>query len=138
MLKDGIILGLASVSKEEAIKNIGLQMAEMNYVEKQYYEYMLERESKSTTFIGNNVAIPHGTLEGKAQVKRSGIVINQYPNGVDFGSGNTAYILIGIAGKNNEHVDIISNIADVIEDEEIVEMLAQTNDRDEIFNRFSI
>lgn len=113
-------------------------MAEMNYVEEKYYEYMIEREKTSTTYIGNSVAIPHGTLEGKAQVKSSGIVINQYPDGVDFGDGNIAYLLIGIAGKNNEHVDIISNIADVIEDETVVEELAKTNNRDDIFNKFNV
>ena len=57
-------------------------------------QYMIERENKSTTYIGNSVAIPHGTLEGKAQVIKTGIVINQYPNGVDFGNGNKAYFLI--------------------------------------------
>lgn len=113
-------------------------MAKMNYVEEKYYEYMLQREETSTTYIGNYVAIPHGTLEGKAQVKRSGIVINQYPDGVDFGDGNLAYLLVGIAGKNNEHVDIISNIADVIEDEEVVEMLGKTTDAEEIYKRFII
>jgi len=137
LIKDGIILGLPSISKEEAIKKIGMQMAEMGYVKDTYYEYMLERESKSTTFIGNNVAIPHGTLEGKASVLKTGIVINQYPEGVDFGDGNIAYLLIGIAGKNDEHVDIISNIADAIEEEETVELLSKTKDVEEIYSRFS-
>jgi PTS system mannitol-specific IIC component len=136
LVKSGIILGLSSLSKEEAIKKIGLQMADMGYVKDTYYEYMLEREVKSTTFIGNNVAIPHGTLEGKAEVLKTGIVINQYPEGVDFGNGNIAYLLIGIAGKNDEHVDIISNIADAIEEEETVELLSKTTDVDEIYNRF--
>ena len=88
---NGVILGLESVSKEQAIENIGEQMSKMGYVESGYYKYMIERENKSTTYIGNSVAIPHGTLEGKAQVIKTGIVINQYPNGVDFGNGNKAY-----------------------------------------------
>lgn len=134
----GIILGLDSISKTEAIKNIGEQMNKMGYVESGYEKYMLEREEKSTTYIGNYVAIPHGTLEGKSQVKKTGIVINQYPNGVDFGNGNTAYFLIGIAGKNNEHVDLISNIADIIEDEDRVKELAKITDVEKIFEVFSI
>ena len=105
---------------------------------KQNSEYMIERENKSTTYIGNSVAIPHGTLEGKAQVIKTGIVINQYPNGVDFGNGNKAYFLIGIAGKNNEHVDLIANIADIIEDEDRVLELAKVTDREEIFRVFSL
>lgn len=137
LVKSGIILGLPTISKDEAIKKIGLQMAKMGYVKNTYYEYMLEREIKSTTYIGNNVAIPHGTLEGKSQVLKTGIVINQYPEGVDFGDGNLAYLLIGIAGKNDEHVDIISNIADAIEEEEeTVKLLSKTTDVEEIFSRF--
>lgn len=135
---DGVSLSLDSVDKATAIKNIGSQMHLMGYVEDGYYTYMLEREEKSTTYIGNYVAIPHGTLEGKAKVKKAGIIINQYPNGVDFGNGNIAYFLIGIAGKNNEHVDLISNIADIIEDEDRVLELAKINDKEEIFRVFSL
>ncbi|MDN5303326.1 MAG: mannitol system or component [Fusobacteriaceae bacterium] len=112
-------------------------MAKLGYVGEEYYKYMLEREEKSTTYIGNNVAIPHGTLEGKAQVLKTGIVVNQYPEGIDF-DGEKAYLLIGIAGKNNEHVDIISNIADVIEDEDKVLELAKTKNIDDIYDVFSI
>lgn len=135
---DGVVLGLASVGKEQAIENMGNQMSRMGYVEEGYHKYMIERENKSTTYIGNYVAIPHGTLEGKAQVKKTGIVINQYPNGVDFGNGNIAYFLIGIAGKNNEHVDLIANIADIIEDEERVLELSKITNREEIFGVFSL
>lgn len=127
---------MTSIAKDEAIKLLGKQMAEMGYVEDAYYEFMLERERTSTTFIGNNVAIPHGTSEGKSKVKKSGIVIHQYPQGIDFGNGNIANLLIGIAGKNDEHVDIISNIADVIEEEEIVEKLFITEDREEVYKKF--
>lgn len=135
---DGVFLGLESVGKEKSIQNIGEQMSKMGYVEEGYYNYMIERENKSTTYIGNYVAIPHGTLEGKSKVKKTGIVINQYPNGVDFGDGNIAYFLIGIAGKNNEHVDLIANIADIIEDEERVIELSKIINREEIFRVFSI
>lgn len=135
---EGVFLELDSVEKEKSIEIIGEHMSRMGYVEEGYYNYMLERENKSTTYIGNYVAIPHGTLEGKAKVKKTGIVINQYPNGIDFGNGNIAYFLIGIAGKNNEHVDLIANIADIIEDEERVLELAKVKDREEIFRVFSI
>lgn len=131
-------MGLDSVDKNKSIESIGQQMSRMGYVEEGYYNYMLERENKSTTYIGNYVAIPHGTHEGKSKVKRPGIVINQYPNGVDFGNGNIAYFLIGIAGKDNEHVDLIANIADIIEDEDRVLELAKIQDREEIYKVFSL
>lgn len=135
---DGILLGLPTISKEEAIENIGKHLAELGYVEDGYFKYMLERELKSTTFIGNSVAIPHGTLEGKSEVKQAGIVIHQFADGVDFGNGNNAYFLIGIAGKNNEHVDLIANIADIIEDEDRILELSKIRDREEIYRIFSI
>ncbi|TDT66992.1 PTS system D-mannitol-specific IIA component (Fru family) /PTS system D-mannitol-specific IIB component (Fru family) /PTS system D-mannitol-specific IIC component (Fru family) [Hypnocyclicus thermotrophus] len=137
LVKEGITLGLPSISKIEAIKEIGIKMANMGYVAKDYYKYMLEREEKSSVYIGNGVAIPHGTLEGKAEVLKTGIVINQYPEGIDF-DGEKAYLLIGIAGKNNEHIDIISNIADIIEDEDKVVELGKTKNIDDIYNSFII
>ncbi len=135
LIKKGITLGLESVSKKRAIKNIGLEMAKLGYVAGDYYNCMLEREEKSTTYIGNNVAIPHGTLEGKSKVLKTGIVVNQYTDGIDFGD-EKAYILIGIAGKDNEHVDIIANIANIIANEETVMRLAKTKNIDDIYNLF--
>lgn len=110
-------------------------MAKLGYVAGDYYNYMIEREEKSTTYIGNNVAIPHGTLEGKSKVLKTGIVVNQYTDGIDFGD-EKAYILIGIAGKDNEHVDIIANIANIIANEETVMRLAKTKSIDDIYNLF--
>ena len=66
------------------------------------------------------------------------MVINASSTFVDFGNGNTAYFLIGIAGKNNEHVELIANIADIIEDEDRVKELSKVESKQEIFNVFSI
>ena len=71
--------------------------------------------------MGNFVAIPHGTDEAKSEVKESGIAIIQVPEGVDFGDGNIVKLIFGIAGKGNEHLDILSNIAIVVSEEENVE-----------------
>jgi PTS system mannitol-specific IIC component len=136
--KKNIYLGLKSVSKEDAIKAAGRALADAGYVKDGYLNAMLDRENKSTTFIGNGVAIPHGTAEAKGEVLKAGIVLMQYPQGVDFGDDNIAKLIIGIAGKNNEHIDIISNIADVIEDEEVVEELSQCSNIDEIHQKFMI
>ena len=82
---------------------------------------MLEREEMTSTFMGNFVAIPHGTDDAKKQVKKSGIAIIQVPDGVDFGDGNIVKLIFGIAGKGDEHLDILSNIAIVVSEEENVE-----------------
>ncbi len=136
--KKNIYLGLKSISKEEAIKAAGKALADAGYVKNGYLSAMLDRENKSTTFIGNGVAIPHGTAEAKGEVLKAGIVLMQYPDGVDFGDDNIAKLVIGIAGKNDEHIEIISKIADVIEDEDVVEELSVCGDIEVIYDKFSI
>lgn len=136
--KEGVLVNQKSISKDEAIKNVASHLQKLGYVGKDYGKYMLERELISTTYIGNYVAIPHGTVKGKQEVFKSGIVILQYPDGIDFGNGNIAYFLIGIAGKNDEHVEIISKIADVIEDEDEVLNLKNEKNSEIIYKAFNI
>ena len=135
--KENFVLNQESVPKEEALKNIADYMAKLGYVNEDYQKYILKREEESTTYIGNYVAIPHGTEEGKREILSTGIVVFQYPNGIDFGNGNIAYLLIGIAAKNDEHVDIISHIADIIEDEDEVLKLKDEKDIDKLYEIFS-
>ena len=85
MVKEGIKLGQKSVSKEEAIEAAGNLLYELDYVEKDYIEAMQERERTVSTYLGMGVAIPHGTGDAKNKVKKTGIVLVQYPDGVDFG-----------------------------------------------------
>lgn len=134
--KEGLLLNLPSVPKEEALRAVSKKLEDLGYVNKNYEKFIFEREKESTTYIGNYVAIPHGTLEGKSEILKSGITIFQYPNGIDFGNGNIAYFLIGIAGKNNEHIDIISHISDIIEDEDEVLLLKNEKDSTRLYERF--
>lgn len=135
--KKAIILNKKSVTKEEALKDVGSYMAELGYVKPNYTNYILEREKQSTTYLGNYVAIPHETVEGKQEIEKTGIVIFQYPEGIDFGNGNIAYFLIGIAAKSNEHIEIISHLSDVIEDEEEVLKLKEEKDIEKLYKIFS-
>lgn len=128
--KSDIFLGQESVSKEETIKAAGQKLVEKGAVDPSYIDYMLEREKVMTTYMGMGIAIPHGTNEAKSTIKESAVVFLQYPDGVDF-DGEKAYLIIGIAGKGDEHLEILSNIAIKIEDE-LVERLKAT-DREEDF-----
>lgn len=127
LLKSNILLNQASVTKEEAIRFAGELLFQSGYVEAEYIEGMLAREAKFTTFIGNGVAIPHGENEVKDKILASGIVVIQYPKGVDFGDGNIVKLVIGIAGKGNEHIQLLSNIAEAIEDEVLLERMTTTD-----------
>jgi len=127
-----VLLNLPSESKIEAIERVGNLLVENGYVEKEYIEGMKKREEDITTYIGNGVAIPHGVSEYVKYIKKSGIVIAQYPDGVDFGDGNRAYIVIGIAGKGDEHLNILSKIALTCQYEENVEKLKKAKTPQEI------
>lgn len=134
--ENNVVLGLESVSKEEAIKMAGKKLVENGYVSESYIDAMLEREKLMTTFMGMGVAIPHGVNEAKKDIKASGIVILQFPNGVEF-DGEKAYLIIGIAGVGDEHLEILSNIATVLDDE-LTERLKDTNSKIDLLEAFSI
>ncbi|MFW2489516.1 PTS sugar transporter subunit IIA [Clostridium chromiireducens] len=137
LVKEGIVLNVASESKDKAIERVGKLLIDGGYVKDNYIEGMKAREEEVTTYMGNGVAIPHGMNEYKKEILETGIVIAQYPNGVDFGEGNTAYIVIGIAGKGDEHMEILSQIALTIQYEENVEKLRNAKTPEEIMEIIS-
>ncbi len=135
LTEEGIKTGLASVDKETAIRAAGKLLCELGYVNEDYIDAMVEREKLVTTYMGMGVAIPHGTSNAKETVKKSGIVVMQYPDGVDFGD-EKANLVIGIAGVGDEHLEILANIAGSLEDEELLENLKKNADVDTIMKTF--
>ncbi|KEO84127.1 PTS sugar transporter subunit IIA [Tumebacillus flagellatus] len=133
---DKVKLGVNASNKEEAIRIAGQLLVDAGHVDAAYIEKMLEREAALSTFMGNGIAIPHGTNESKALVKSTGLSIVQIPNGVDFGDGNVANLLIGIAAAGNEHVEILTNIAMIISEDENVEQILKAQSADEIIEIF--
>ena len=127
LVKDGVRLNLPPVSKEEAIQAAGELLAELGYVDISYAEAMQEREKIVSTYMGMGVAIPHGTSQAKDTVKKTGIVVMQYPDGVDFGE-EKAQLVFGIAGIGDEHLDLLSKICSMLEDEDILETFKTTSD----------
>lgn len=134
MVAAGIKTGQASVSKEEAITAAGKLLHELGYVNESYIPAMLEREKTVSTYMGLGVAIPHGTSEAKDEVKKTGIVLLQYPEGVDFGD-EKAYLVFGIAGIGNEHLDLLAKIGTVIEEENL-DKLKKATTPEEILKMF--
>lgn len=129
-----IFLNLKSESKEDAIVRAGQELVKMGCVDKEYIDYMLEREKVATTYMGLGIAIPHGVNEAKKTIKESCIVFLQYPDGVDFGE-EKAYLVIGIAGKGDEHLEILSSVAIKI-DEDLVEKLKNTDNKQDFIDEF--
>lgn len=133
--KANVIAGLPSESKEDAIRRAGKLLVEAGYVDEAYADAMLEREKIATTYMGEGLAIPHGTSEAKQAVKHSGIVVLQYPEGADF-DGEKAHLVIGIAGVGDEHLEILARVSEALEDEEILNSLYSSSD-EELWGFFS-
>ena len=133
--KEGIKTGLNSVDKETAIRAAGQLLCDLGFANEDYIQAMVDRENMVSTYMGMGVAIPHGTSNAKETVKKSGIVVMQYPEGVDFGD-EKAYLVIGIAGVGDEHLEILGNIVASLEDEELLETLKKNADVDTIMKTF--
>ena len=129
-----IFLGLTAQNKEEAIRFAGQKLVDNGYVKPVYIEAMLERERLTSTYLGESIAVPHGTIEAKESVINTGIVFCQYPSGVEFGeeADDKAKIVIGIAARNNEHLDVIAKLTNALDDPNIIAKLSSTTDFDEV------
>ena len=127
--KENIKLNCKVASKEEAIKAVGQMLCDS-------IDGMMEREKTFVTYIGNGIAIPHGTNEVKKAVKKSGIAVMVVPEGIDWGGNEKAKMIIGIAGVGDEHLEILANIAENLSTEEEVEALIAAEDKEKIYNIF--
>mgnify|MGYP001012220723 CR=1 FL=1 len=137
LVMENILIGEKSVDKIAAIEKAGQLLVNGGYVMPEYIEAMKEREKVLTTYIGNGIAIPHGVGAAKNLILKSGISIIQYPQGVVFEEGKVAYLVVGIAGKGNEHMQILTNLAEFIQDEEAVKELFTTTDKKKIYEAFT-
>ncbi|RYM06489.1 PTS mannitol transporter subunit IICBA [Sporolactobacillus sp. THM7-7] len=129
--KENIFLNQSFSSKEEAIRFAGDALVRGKYVKSSYVPAMIERDRDMSTYMGNEIAIPHGTEEAKKEVIASGVVIVQIPDGVDF-DGNTVRLVFGIAGENNNHLSILSKIALACAEIDNVTKMVQAETADEL------
>jgi phosphocarrier protein FPr len=126
--KDHIALQATAASKEEAIRKSGQLLVDSGCVEPAYVDGMLAREETMSTYLGNGVAIPHGEYDNREDIHRTGISVLQLPDGVEWGPDETAYLIIGIAASSDEHVGVLSKLAEVVEDEDYTQRLINTTD----------
>ncbi|MGC9494460.1 PTS mannitol transporter subunit IICBA [Vibrio genomosp. F10] len=134
-----IHLGLKANNKNDAIRFAGKKLVELGYVEPEYVDAMFEREKLVSTYLGESIAVPHGTVEAKDRVKKTGIVICQYPSGIQFtdDKDDVAKLVIGIAAKNDEHIQVITSITNALDEPDAIEKLTNTQDVNEILNILS-
>lgn len=137
--RKNVHLGLQAGNKQDAIRYAGEQLVALGYVEPEYVDAMFEREKLVSTYLGESIAVPHGTIEAKDKVKKTGIVICQYPAGVQFteDDDDVAKLVIGIAAKNDEHIQVITAITNALDDPDAIDRLASTGSIDEVLEILS-
>lgn len=131
LLEENIFMNQSFSTKEEAIRFAGEALVKAGYVEESYVDAMIDREGITSTYMGNNVAIPHGTEDAKKAVIKSGFTVVQVPDGVDF-NGEKAKMIFGIAGKDGTHLEILSGIAVVCSEQENVDKMVQAKTAKEL------
>jgi len=118
-----ILLGASFPDKVAAIRACGELLMAAGCAERPYIDAMVARDEMSTIYIGNGVALPHGTEASRRYVKRTGLAIVQVPGGVDFGKGNVARLLVAVAALGEEHIDLLTEIAQICVDDAMLERL---------------
>jgi len=124
---DRIQVQSSASSKKDAICMAGELLVKTGCVKPGYVDGMLAREETMSTYLGNGVAIPHGEYDNREDIIKTGISVLQLLEGVLWEEDEVAYLIIGIAATSDEHVSVLSKLAEVIEDEEITQSLITTN-----------
>ncbi|EJI7942019.1 fused PTS fructose transporter subunit IIA/HPr protein [Salmonella enterica] len=119
-------------NKEEAIRQIAVALAQAGNVAGGYVDGMLAREQQTSTFLGNGIAIPHGTTDTRDQVLKTGVQVFQFPQGITWGEGQVAYVAIGIAASSDEHLGLLRQLTHVLSDDSVAEQLKSATTAEEL------
>ena len=120
------------LTKEEALKTISSLFKEKEYVTEVYLSALEERELQGNTYLDNSIAIPHGSLDKKFLVNKTGVVILFNKKGIDWGNGNKAKIIVGIAAKGEEHVDVLKQLSQALSDDQLQSKLEKIISKEDI------
>ena len=124
--------GQQAGNKEEAIRHVASALVSAGNVADGYVDGMLAREQQTSTFLGNGIAIPHGTTDTRDQVLKTGVQVYQFPQGVTWGEGQTAYVAIGIAASSDEHLGLLRQLTHVLSDDDVAEQLKTATTAEEL------
>ncbi|WP_263065419.1 fused PTS fructose transporter subunit IIA/HPr protein [Dickeya dadantii] len=127
-----IHLGASAGSKEEAIRQVAAALTEAGCVSEGYVEGMLQRELQTSTYLGSGIAIPHGTTDTRDLVQKTGVQVFQFPQGIAWGEDQTAYVVLGIAARSDEHLALLRQLTHVLSDDRVAARLASTTSADEL------
>ncbi|MEG0416155.1 MAG: PTS sugar transporter subunit IIA [Erysipelothrix sp.] len=134
--KKQIRFNVSSSPKDTSIRLAGQVLLENGFITEEYIESMIKKEETDVTYIGNGIAIPHGLYEDKKYVLKSGISIIHYPEGIEYDE-NFVFLVIGIAANDENHLEILQEIAIKLSDESYVEKLVSSEDMDTFVDCFN-
>ena len=120
-------------SKRDAIRKVGRLLVDSGHIKPGYIDSMLGREKVANTFLGNGIAIPHGLPKDRELILKTGIAVMQIPTGVEWNPGEIVYLVVGIAARSDEHIEILTNLTHVLDDEKLVQQLSKTENAEDIF-----
>lgn len=129
---DNVTLNAQAGDKAEAIDLIVGQMIESGLVEPDYREGMLAREQQTSTYLGNGIAIPHGTTDSRDQVRQTGLRVVRFPEGIAWGEGQRVFTAVGIAAKSDEHLGILRQLTHIIGDDGLAQRLHESDSAEEV------
>lgn len=134
--KEILYFDIEKMDKESAIRLAGQKLLEHDLISEEYIESMVKKEETDDTYIGNNIAIPHGLADAKKYVKKSGIVILHFRDSIDY-DGRDVNLVIGIAGQDGDHLEILAEIAVNLSSEEKVKKLINAKSKEEFLTIFN-
>ncbi|MGO4347358.1 PTS sugar transporter subunit IIA [Paenibacillus sp. MCAF9] len=129
-------LNVSLKDKYEAIRMVGQMLVDAGHAPQSYIDKMIEREESLSTYIGGGLAMPHGTNESKALIKSTGMAIITVPAGVDFGGEEPAQLIIGLAAVGDDHLDILTNVAVLVSEEEDMQRILNASSEQELISIF--
>lgn len=115
--------GVSATDKHQAIRQVAQALANAGNVDHQYVDGMFDRELQTSTYLGNGIAIPHGTTDTRHLVHHTGVQVLQIPQGVEWAEGQIAYLVIGIAAKSSEHLALLRQLTHVLSDDSVAETI---------------
>lgn len=123
LAKEQIAMGQVAADKAEALRLLASQLVSDGLVAEGYLEGLQAREAQGSTFLGQGIAIPHGTPQTRERVYTTGVRLLQFPEGVDWGDGQVVYLAIGIAARSDEHLRLLQLLTRALGETDLAEAL---------------
>ncbi|MDJ0335147.1 PTS sugar transporter subunit IIA [Salinibacterium sp. G-O1] len=132
LAETSINLDASASSRDDAIRQAGAGLLAVGAIDEAYIDAMIDRENSVSTFMGEGVAIPHGTLAAKDSVKSDALSLIRFPDGIDW-DGNDVRLAFGIAAKGNGHIALLSQLATVLMDPDKAEALRAATTTEQVY-----